>query len=371
MLIISVYSFAQLTVTTDGKVGIMTTPSSSSIKLSVGASPDFNYNVPYHIGIYSKPSFSISSCSFGLISDATTEISNSSSLSVGVLGRAGNSFGNLNFGVAGALVGTKGGAGVFGTVGNWTYNSSNRYAGYFYGDVSVYGALKAEDIRTSSDMRLKTNVEYLSETGNALENILKMNTFSYNYRYHDSNDNEEDSSQDSLSEVEKELSSIRHFGLSAQELLTIYPNLVRQDADGYYSINYLELVPVLIQAIQEQKEEMDELKNEISEMKGSESIRKSPTHTDLSFTTTADNILYQNEPNPFKGQTVIRFHLADNVQEASICIFDLQGKMLKEVSILKGMKQISINSYELGKGMLLYSLIVNGQEIDTKKMIIK
>ena len=81
-------------------------------------------------------------------------------------------------------------------------------------------------------------------------------------------------------------------------------------------------------------------------------------------------MLFQNTPNPFKEQTVIRFRLADDAQNAAICIFDMTGKQLKRLPISSGMDSVSVGGYELGQGMFLYSLVVNGQEIDTKKMII-
>lgn len=82
------------------------------------------------------------------------------------------------------------------------------------------------------------------------------------------------------------------------------------------------------------------------------------------------NILYQNTPNPYKERTVIRFKLADDVQGASICIFDMQGKTVKEIPVTASNTSVTINGYELGAGLYLYSLVINGQEIDTKKMII-
>ena len=48
----------------------------------------------------------------------------------------------------------------------------------------------------------------------------------------------------------------------------------------------------------------------------------------------------------------------------------MSGKMLKKFPISSGMDSVSVAGYELGEGMFLYSLIVNGQEIDTKKMVI-
>ena len=91
-------------------------------------------------------------------------------------------------------------------------------------------------------------------------------------------------------------------------------------------------------------------------------------NTDTNELATA--FLYQNNPNPFKETTTIRFSLEDNVKTASVCIFDMTGKTLKKLPISSGTDSVSIGGHELGEGMFLYSLIVNGQVIDTKRMVI-
>ena len=67
---------------------------------------------------------------------------------------------------------------------------------------------------------------------------------------------------------------------------------------------------------------------------------------------------------------LILTRLADDARDASICIFDMTGNMLKNLPISSGETSVSINGWELGDGMFLYTLIVNGKEIDTKRMII-
>jgi len=62
--------------------------------------------------------------------------------------------------------------------------------------------------------------------------------------------------------MNKELSSKSHYGLSAQELQTVYPDLVTEGQDGYLAVNNVELIPILIQSIQDLKRELDELRNE-------------------------------------------------------------------------------------------------------------
>ena len=161
------------------------------------------------------------------------------------------------------------------------------------------------------------------------------------------------------------MSARRHFGIDAEELRNIYPDLVLEGQDGYLSVNYVELVPILIRSIQELKQELDEVKG------APKAQTRSAGNEPADFSAVASgNVLYPNTPNPFKEQTVIRFSLADDVRDASICIFDMTGKTLKKLPISSGMESVSIGGYELGEGMFLYSLIVNGQVIDTKRMVI-
>ena len=154
----------------------------------------------------------------------------------------------------------------------------------------------------------------------------------------------------------------RHFGVSGQELQQLFPNLVEEGEDGYLAVNYIELVPVLIRSIQELKQELDEKNVSNQGTRGTTNVNSEPFVNKC--------VLYQNTPNPFKEKTVIRFKLADDVRDAAICIFDMTGKTIKKLPVSSEMDSVSVGGYELGEGMFLYSLIVNGQEIDTKKMVI-
>ncbi|MGB3078785.1 MAG: T9SS type A sorting domain-containing protein, partial [Saprospiraceae bacterium] len=77
----------------------------------------------------------------------------------------------------------------------------------------------------------------------------------------------------------------------------------------------------------------------------------------------SENILYQNEPNPFSSNTQIRFHL-ENAGEASIRIFDLSGHLLKEINgtFEKGMNKVEISNADLGikDGVVICQLQSNG-----------
>jgi hypothetical protein len=51
-----------------------------------------------------------------------------------------------------------------------------------------------------------------------------------------------------------------HYGLIAQEVEDIFPNLVSADEQGYKYVNYNELIPILLKVVQDQQREIDALK---------------------------------------------------------------------------------------------------------------
>ena len=303
----------------------------------------------------------------GLQSAAYMTGTSYSKLTIGVLGCAGNGYNGRNMGVMGYLSGSKNGAGIYGTIySNLNINIPGTYAGYFYGDTKVTGTVYAGNVVNTSDIRLKENIESVSaKEGEVsfLDKIMSVDVLEYNLKdrtselFSDSKDMDEKVTKFIAKEKTK-----RHFGVSAQELQQLFPNLVEEGQDGYLAVNYIELVPVLIRSIQELKQELDETKNSENGTRGTTDIKKD--------TFAKKCVLYQNSPNPFKENTVIRFKLADDVRDAAICIFDMTGKTIKKLPISSGMESVSVGGYEIGEGMFLYSLIVNGQEIDTKRMII-
>lgn len=81
-------------------------------------------------------------------------------------------------------------------------------------------------------------------------------------------------------------------------------------------------------------------------------------------------VLDQNTPNPFKEQTTIEYYLPDNVQRAQIIFLEQSGKLVKTVDLTeKGKGVLNVFANDLTSGLYTYSLIVDGQTIETKKMI--
>jgi hypothetical protein len=81
--------------------------------------------------------------------------------------------------------------------------------------------------------------------------------------------------------------------------------------------------------------------------------------------------LYQNQPNPFKGETVIGFNLPEAAQ-ATVTISDVTGKVLKlyRHDGSKGYNHITVKSSELAATSVVSYTVETGDYTATKKMVI-
>ena len=81
-------------------------------------------------------------------------------------------------------------------------------------------------------------------------------------------------------------------------------------------------------------------------------------------------VLYQNTPNPFGVNTEISLFLPKSAVNAIIVFHDDFGKVLKEVVVEeRGMNKINLDGRDLSSGIYTYSLMIDGDIIDTKKMM--
>ena len=145
-----------------------------------------------------------------------------------------------------------GGIGVYGGIRTGisvptSMPSNEKYAGYFDGTVKVNGTVIATAVSTTSDERQKENIQeipsYLSK------NLNRLRPVSYTLK------------QDSVWKYDtdaKELQGV-HYGLLAQEVEKVYPELVYKRGDNL-SINYTELIPLLLKTVQELSMEVEMLK---------------------------------------------------------------------------------------------------------------
>jgi hypothetical protein len=277
----------------------------------------------------------------------------------GVYSVAGNATPGLNFGVSGVLSGSNGGTGIYGSSQyDEGFNTSGRYAGLFHGDLKTTDAVYASAYNTLADSRLNKETEQLNE---CLDDLMQVNVFRYSLKQFEVNGVEESRTVGYYSDDSGILKK-EHYGLSGQEIMEIYPNLVSINQDGYLSINYVEMIPLLIQSIQELKAELDKTNAQLDALKSSTNV---PGRV-------ADNtaVLYQNTPNPFSERSVVRCSIPQDVNNALFCIYDYNGRQIQSRSISeRGDVRIVVDGNSLVAGIYLYSLIIDGNLVDTKRMV--
>ena len=317
---------------------------------------------------------SSSSCSTGLAGYATR-----STTSIGLFG--------------GKFIGTDTPTNFAGVYGSETgmdpsfSNFSGLYAGYFYGKVRVtngiYATLLSPSACTSPSRQNGTTV--LSDRGESVtDKLSQVQTLQF-LRYDPTEETGTRKSIPTDSEIDnmppRELDSLvkaigtiepEHYlspiqyGLDADQLKAVYPELVYEDANGNVSINYVEMVPLLVQSI-------NELSQKVAELEGSapKNVKAQPTAIEENVSDIDMVRMDQNKPNPFSESTVITLNIPSNTQAASIFIYDMSGKQIQSLPVTeRGETNITVYANDLTAGMYIYTLVVDGKVAVTRRMIV-
>lgn len=310
----------------------------------------------------------------------------------GVYG-SGGSYGVYGSGGTNGVYGTGSSYGVNGYSysgygGNFTsYNSyglvarttNGYYAGVFYGHVY------ASDGYVTSDKNLKTNIQ---EVGDAMSIINKLKPRHYEFK--------KDAKFASL-----QLPKGNHYGLLAQDLQDVLPNLVSEaphelktvkpqlaikpETNGKPSapaalqqetietinikaVNYVELIPIMVKAMQEQEATIEKQNEKI------EALTQMVNQLKSSNTELPDKLsgisLSQNTPNPpIANSTRVNFKIPSGTTTATLILTNTTGQKLKQFKLNES-GIVDINTSSLSSGTYFYTLYVGGKSYDTKKMVI-
>ena len=300
-----------------------------------------------------------------------------------------------NYGVYGY---SAGGYGVYGSSNNYhggyflssgghgmwarTFSTTaGDYAGVFEGSVYTFGTY------ISSDRILKKNIR---DVENAMSIINKLKPKNYEFR-------------DDAAYANMNLPKGYHYGLIAQEVEEVLPEIVAQAPDGLgapmaqpspdiatdqaavnekknfipstKAINYTELIPIIIKAMQEQQKEIADLKADNLQLKNdmqSCCLNHSSAHTQDKLQQSPGEKAYleQNAPNPFTDQTVIRYYLPAS-STGLLKVMSLDGKEMYAQPLTKtGYGELTISASTMAAGTYTYTLMVNGKAVESRIMIL-
>ena len=276
----------------------------------------------------------------------------------GVFGEAHGGIYGYNYGIYGRINSGVPGAAVYGGVTSSMCGPilSNSYAGLFSGNVivtgNIYGTLVSGTPSYSpGNSRFQVTNDLSSQRVSDLISNVKATS-----GYITMPDMESKGDNDNRV----------HYALYADDVEAVFPDLVYTDSDGSKSVNYVELVPILVQAV-------NELRSELATVRG----------VDISQTRSIDNVidnvdaivlpsLGENAPNPCSGSTVITVTIPESVIFAKLSVYDLTGKkVLNQGVSVRGTNKITLDASNLPDGIYLYSLITDGYVVQTRRMIIE
>lgn len=164
-----------------------------------------------------------------------------------------------------------------------------------------------------------------------------------------------------------------HIGYLAQDLQKIIPEVVITDNEGNLAVNYIEIIPILSEAIKEQQKQIEAQNTKIEKLEAQ--LQNGTKATNLSVNDGSKlegAYLAQNVPNPFSNNTEIKYQLPKGTQTAMLGIYDLNGKQVKmyPINTENNSGSITVQAQELQAGMYLYTLVVDGKAFDTKRMVL-
>lgn len=128
------------------------------------------------------------------------------------------------------------------------------------------------------------------------------------------------------------------------------------------------MIPLLVQSIQELAMEVNNLKSD----KGLTRAAVSKGGDDDSSSEYRDIIapeLFQNMPNPFTDNTVIKYIIPQDAQKANLLIYNMSGKQIEQFTLSqKGEGSDYFWRVANWRQVCIwYSLIVDGNVIDVKR----
>ena len=217
---------------------------------------------------------------------------------------------------------------------------------------------------TGSDMRDKANIRPI---GGALSTVLQLNGVRYSLKrdlYATPHDGE------------REAKPSEDLGFLAQEVIDVLPELVMHtDSSDAYSINYIGMIPLLTEAIKELHGQVVALEAQVQRLQGDEPDARAKNEpladNPLPDGKAAEAHLAQNAPNPFSSSTTVRYGLPATVKQANLYIYTLQGAQVRSYPLPeRGEASLTIAGGELQPGIYIYTLIADGREVESRRMIL-
>lgn len=235
-----------------------------------------------------------------------------------------------------------------------------------------------------SDGRFKTNIK--EEDVKGLEFIKKLRPVVYNLEAKKLTEFWTKNMPDSirrkyLSQDFAAATNMRQSGFIAQEVEQAAKEVnynfngvhVPESDNDNYGLAYSDFVVPLVKGMQEQQKMIEDQKQMIEKLQKqvNDLLKRNGSTTGTDQISIAGASMEQNAPNPFSHETVIKFNLPAQIGNAYLTVYDLSGKQIKTLPLSqRGSSSITITADQLEAGIYIYSIIADGNLVDSKRMVV-
>lgn len=224
---------------------------------------------------------------------------------------------------------------------------------------SIFNSIEVANVYNSSDARAKTNICTLSKTKDSL---LQLRPVSYNWLESASITSESNDSTTYIANGSDRTK--KQYGFLAQEVEEVFPEVVFTDEGGAKFINYIALIPILVETLQEQQRLIDEQQEAIQEL-----YTILETNNSISKKLNRNNIV-SISPNPTTGETTIAIALESASENLKLIFTNLSGVQVHILPITPNETIITTDLSFLKSGMYLVSLVEDNNILDSKQLVI-
>jgi hypothetical protein len=238
--------------------------------------------------------------------------------------------------------------------------------------LSINGNALASGYWQDSDSKLKKNITPL-DGKLMLSKIMNIDGKKYEFKNKDELKGVYSTlNGDTLSKMIPQFPKGEQYGFIAQELEKDFPELVETDSiTKLKAINYTGMIPVLLQAIKEQQTRLTQLQQQLDQIESTSGLKSAAITTGTNNPNETQAQLDQNNPNPFNRETKIGCFIPESSGASVLYIYNMNGTQLQQYPVNgKGKQTVTIRGNSLEPGMYLYTLVVDGKEVDTKRMIL-
>lgn len=257
----------------------------------------------------------------------------------------------------------------------WTCNDTNffkldvstanpRLAGtgdkivFYNTDTGTYNSIQVANIYNYSDARAKENVETLAD---GLNTVLSLRPVSYTWKVAEAAINTADTA--SLISAGSSDNTELQYGFLAQEVEEVLPEAVKTDDAGNKLVNYVALIPVLVQAVQDLQATVEAQAQKIEQLQSQTGAAASEQ--------SAENKIISCTPDESGTVVTLRTVLSADATDAVAVISDMTGNREKSVALSPAVSNVTENVSALKKGIHVVSLYVSDALCNSVRFIKK